>query len=141
MANLAVSCMVVDPTDPNIIYAGTGEGFFAGDSIRGAGIFRTTDGATWKQLPSTTGDEFRWVNRLAISPDGKVLLAVGFNGIFRSDNPDRTTWTQTLAEDITDVNFHPSDNNQAIAGSRDNGQAFWSTDGGLTWQPATATEI
>lgn len=139
MANLAVCCMVINPSNPNIIYAGTGEGFFAGDSIRGAGIFRTVDGATWQQLPSTTGEEFQWVNRLAISADGSVLLAVGRNGIFRSDDLDRTTWTQTLPGDIADVNFHPTDNNQAIAGSRDNGRAYYSTDGGLTWQTATAT--
>lgn len=141
LANLAVCCMVMDPTNPDIIYAGTGEGFFAGDSLRGAGIFCTNDGVIWKQLPSTLRDEFQWINRLAISADGGVLLAVGRNGIFRSDDPARTTWTQTLPGDIADVNFHPTDNNQAIAGSRDNGQAYWSTDGGITWQVATATEI
>lgn len=141
LANLAVCCMVMDLTSPDIMYAGTGEGFYGGDSLRGAGIFRTTDGVTWQQLPSTMGDEFQWVNRLAISADGKVLLAVGRNGIFRSDDPDRTTWTPTLLGDIADVNFHPTDNNQAIASSRDNGKAYWSTDGGLTWQTATATEI
>ena len=35
MANLAVSSMAIDPTNPNILYAGTGEGYFNGDSIRG----------------------------------------------------------------------------------------------------------
>ena len=141
MANLAVCCMVIDPTNPNIIYAGTGEGFYSGDSIRGAGIFRTVDGVTWQQLPSTTGDDFQWVNRLAISADGSVLLAVGRNGIFRSNDPARTTWTQTLRGDIADVDFHPTDNNQAIASSRDHGRAYYSTDGGVSWQTASATGI
>ena len=41
MANLAIGSMVMDPTDPNVIYAGTGEGFSNADSLRGAGIFKT----------------------------------------------------------------------------------------------------
>ena len=44
MANLAVTCAVVDPGNPRILYAGTGEGFFNLDAIRGAGIFRTVNG-------------------------------------------------------------------------------------------------
>ena len=39
------------------------------DSIRGAGIFRCLDGATWQQIPSTRGPEFQNVNRLALSSD------------------------------------------------------------------------
>src|ERR1035438_2676486 len=39
MANLAISCMVMDPTNANIIYAGTGEFTYNADGIRGAGIF------------------------------------------------------------------------------------------------------
>ena len=56
LTNLAVSSMVIDPTNPNVLYAGTGEGYFNGDSIRGAGVFKTTDGgATWNQLLQTAG--------------------------------------------------------------------------------------
>src|SRR5256885_1501451 len=84
MANLAVACMAVDPTDPNVVYAGTGEGFFNVDAVRGAGIFRTVDGTTWQPLAATTGPEFQAVNRLAISADGTTLLAATAAGIFRS---------------------------------------------------------
>jgi photosystem II stability/assembly factor-like uncharacterized protein len=141
MVNLAVSSMVMDPTNPDVIYAGTGEGFFSGDSIRGAGIFRTVDGVTWQQLSSTTGEDFQWVNRLAVSSDGTVLLAAGRTGILRSDDPDRLNWMQTLREDIADIDFHPTDSTQAIAGSRENGRAYYSINGGLTWQLATSTEL
>ena len=47
MANLAVTSVAIDPTNPDVMYAGTGEGFFNLDAIRGAGIFRTTDGVSW----------------------------------------------------------------------------------------------
>jgi photosystem II stability/assembly factor-like uncharacterized protein len=137
MVNLAVTCMVMDPTNPDIIYAGTGEGFFNSDSIRGAGIFRTVDGLTWNQLPSTTGPEFHNVNRLAISRDGKTLLAATPTGLFRNSDPDRLSWTPTLNIAMADVKFHPLDSNRAVAGTLRDGQAYYSTNGGQTWSAAT----
>jgi photosystem II stability/assembly factor-like uncharacterized protein len=137
MANLAVCCMAMDPTNPNVIYAGTGEGFQNVDSIRGAGIFHTVDGATWTQLPSTVGPEFQTVNRLAISPDGKTLLAATRTGMFRSTDSARLTWTRTLAAEVVDVKFHPSDATKAVAGGRADGKAYFSTDGGATWTEST----
>jgi photosystem II stability/assembly factor-like uncharacterized protein len=137
MANLAISCMVMDPTDPNVMYAGTGEGFSNLDALRGAGIFRTVDGAHWQQLGSTTGPEFQTVNRLAISSDGGVLLAATRAGIFQSADNDRLSWSQTLVEEIADVDFHPTDPARAVAGGLSNGNAYHSADGGQTWAVAT----
>ena len=138
MANLAVSSMVIDPTNPNILYAGTGEGYFNFDSIRGAGIFKTTDGgATWNQLPSTATPDWFYVDRLAISPvNSQIILAATRTGIWRSTDGG-TTWTRRLSQPFMfDVNFHPTDENLAIA-SGDSGVARYSTDGGLTWNLAT----
>jgi hypothetical protein len=137
MANLAVSCLAMDPAHPTIIYAGTGEGFSNVDAIRGAGIFRTTDGISWSQLPATTGPNFQSLNRLAVSADGKVVLAATPKGIFRSADPNRLTWTQVFATAVADVDFHPTSSTKAIAGGLDNGQAYYSTDGGQTWKTAT----
>src|SRR5687768_6439783 len=54
MANLAVSTLAIDPANSSVLYAGTGEGFFNEDAVRGAGIFKTSDGGlTWKQLSGT----------------------------------------------------------------------------------------
>jgi hypothetical protein len=140
MANLAVSCMVMDPTDPDILYAGTGEGFANLDALRGAGIFRTTDGTNWKQLPSTIAEDFQKdfqaVNRLALSANGGVLLAATPRGLFRSEDPDRLNWDKVLGAGLADVRFHPTDNNKAIAGGLDDGNAYLSTDGGKTWTQA-----
>jgi photosystem II stability/assembly factor-like uncharacterized protein len=85
LANLAVSSIVFRPGDPTTMYAGTGEGFYNGDGIRGAGILKSTDGGnTWSVLPSTTGVNFFYVNRLAFSADGNILLAGTREGLFRS---------------------------------------------------------
>ncbi|HEX8142853.1 MAG TPA: hypothetical protein VF553_09675 [Pyrinomonadaceae bacterium] len=137
MANLAVTCMAMDPTNPSIIYAGTGEGFSNVDAIRGAGIFRTTDGVSWSQLSATTGVRFQSINRLAVSANGKILLAATPKGIFRSADPNRLTWTQVSTDAVGDLRFHPTNNNNAIAGGLGNGQAYFTTDGGLTWKIAT----
>ena len=138
MANLAIATMIMDPSNSNIMYAGTGEGFYNFDALRGEGIFKSTDGGvTWNQLASTNNSNFYWVNRLAITSDGAVLLAGTRNhGIFRSTDGG-TSWTQTLNDNIADIDFDPSDNNKAIAGGLWNGDTWYSTDGGQTWHTAT----
>ena len=129
--------MAIDPTDPHVVYAGTGEGFFNVDAVRGAGIFRTTDGTTWHQLAATTGAEFQAVNRIAVSADGATLLAATAAGIFRSTDRDRVGFTSVLAGEIADVKFHPTDSRRAVAGGLRNGEAYYTTDGGQTWKTAT----
>ncbi len=141
LPGIAVSTMVIDPSNPNVLYAGTGEGFFETEEgttntacIRGAGIFKTTDGgATWNQLPSTTGPDFYYVNRLVVAPGNpSTMLAACSTGIWRSTNAG-ATWTKVLANEwVYDVDFHPTDASKAIAGTHENG-AFYSNDGGLTW--------
>ncbi len=110
LLNIAVCSMIMDPTDPNTIYAGTGEGFFNGDGIRGLGIFKTTDGgANWTQLAGTVepavpfGAFFR-CNKLAVSPnDSDRIYAATRTAVWTS--PDAgATWTALFDNpDITDL--------------------------------------
>ena len=89
LANIAVNSMAMDPTNPNVIYAGTGEGFNNLDAVRGAGIFKTTDGgATWNLLTATTNNaNFYYVNDLVISPlNSQRLYAATSRGVFRSSD-------------------------------------------------------
>jgi photosystem II stability/assembly factor-like uncharacterized protein len=137
MANLAVTSLALDHTDPDIIYAGTGEGFFNVDAIRGAGLFRTVDGSTWTQLPATLGAPFATVNRIALSADGQVLLAGGTGGLSRSADPARSTWSTVLTAPIADVTCHPTDPTKAVASSLRTGMVWSTSDAGLTWVPAT----
>ena len=139
MANLAVCSMVMDPTDPNTIYAGTGEGFLNVDAIRGDGVFKTTDGgANWTQIPSTrSNSDFFYVNSLTISSNGQTLLAATTTGIFRSPDAGQT-WNQAFNGGIGNIAFNPSDSSNAVAGGLDNRRAYYSTDGGASWQQATS---
>jgi hypothetical protein len=160
LANLAVCTMVMHPLDSRILYVGTGEGFHNADAVRGAGIFKTEDGgASWAPLPvpDKYKDAFQFVNRLAISSDGKVLLAaVGAvldskdplyksvhenAGIYRCTDPAKGNWQLVQKGYFGCVAFDPSTNAKAIAGGlgfspEDQGQAFYSVNGGQTWKLA-----
>ncbi|MEW5871094.1 MAG: hypothetical protein AB1894_17600 [Chloroflexota bacterium] len=138
MANLAVSTLVMDPMNSNTMYAGTGEGFYNADGIRGAGVFKSTDGGvTWTQLAATAATDWYYVNRLAISPNGATLLAAVRSGIWRSTDGGGS-WTKVsgVITDWTDIDFHPTDSNKAVAGGY-NGKAYYSTNGGQTWTAGT----
>ncbi len=133
MANLAVGCLVLDPTDPNTLYAGTGEGFNNNDAIQGNGIFKSADGGTtWTQL--TTYAVQNNINRLAVCPTNHlIVLAATGNGVWRSTDGG-ANWTMTYTNPTTQVAFNPANGGAAIATGY--GVAVYSTDGGQTWTSA-----
>jgi hypothetical protein len=136
MTSLAVGCMAIDPTNPNVLYVGTGEGIFNEDALRGAGVFKTTDGgATWTQLSSTNDSNWFYVNRIAISPsNSQILLAATNSGIWRSTDGG-ATWSNRSFTRVFDIDFNPADGSQCVASGDFN--ARYSTDGGLSWTEAT----
>ncbi|EKO40196.1 MAG: BNR/Asp-box repeat protein [Solidesulfovibrio magneticus str. Maddingley MBC34] len=83
LSNLAVCSMAMDPKNSSVIYAGTGEGYYNVDAVRGAGIFKTTDaGASWSQLASTANADFYYVNKIVVSPnDSNLVYAATRKGI------------------------------------------------------------
>ncbi len=95
-SNIAVTALCQHPGSPNIIYFGTGEGWFNADAIRGDGIWKSTNGgASFTQLASTANASFRYVNRMLVHPlSGDVYAATG-SGLYRSQNGG-TTWTEVL---------------------------------------------
>ena len=141
MGNLSVTTMVMSPSDPNVIYAGTGEGVFlvnhVRDLTRGAGVFKSIDGGTtWKQLSSTATPDWYHVGRLAINPsNNQTLLAATGSGIWRSLDGG-TTWTQQSQFAMLDIDFHPTDGNKCIASGTAGSGVRYSNDGGLTWNQA-----
>src|SRR5688572_10107580 len=71
LTNIAVNALLIDPARPDVMYAGTGEGYMreevrgTGLPLRGSGIYVTNDGAkSWQQLPATSTPDFHWVNDL-----------------------------------------------------------------------------
>ncbi|MES9524387.1 WD40/YVTN/BNR-like repeat-containing protein [Streptomyces capoamus] len=135
LGNLACSSLAMDPSDPDTIYAGTGEGFSNLDALRGNGVFRTTDGVTWKPIAATQTEDFQAVTRIAVSRTGEVVLAATVRGLFRSGDRAKT-WTRVLNVPLGVVLFDPGDDDRAVAGALVTGEAFASQDGGRTWRLA-----
>ncbi|MFD7626962.1 WD40/YVTN/BNR-like repeat-containing protein [Streptomyces sp. NPDC059851] len=136
LENLACACIASDPSDPSTMYVGTGEAFQNLDAIRGNGIFTTTDAVNWTPLRATQTPDFQFVSRIAVSQSGEVVLAATATGLFRSTDPARAVWTQVLDNPLGDVRFAPRDSSNAVAGSLQDGAAWFSRDGGLTWDLA-----
>jgi len=111
-ANLAITTLAQDPRIgfKNIMYAGTGEGYFNADAVNGLGIYKSTDGgATWSLIPSTTTggtnvNDFNLIQKIVVHPsNGDVYAATISNvncnrgGILRSQNGG-TNWTNLLGK-------------------------------------------
>jgi len=107
LSNIAVNALAWHPTLANVIYAGTGEGFFreevrgTGLPLRGDGIFKTSDGgATWTPLASTRTSDFAWVNDLIVSPASEArVYAATRNGVWRSRDGG-ATWARILDPNV-----------------------------------------
>ena len=95
--NIAVNSLAIDPASPQTLYAGTGEGYFNGDRVRGAGIFKsTTGGATWARLSSTATPDFYYVIDIVVSPrNSNRIYAATRTGVWRTTNGGNT-WNRVL---------------------------------------------
>jgi photosystem II stability/assembly factor-like uncharacterized protein len=139
MANLAVTSMVMDPTNTNVMYAATGEGFGNLDAVQGAGIFKSYDGGvTWAQLACTNSDSFYNVNRLAHHPTISGLIYCvtarpGGGGEIRRTTDGGITWPllTTTTNRATDVKIHPQFPNRIFVGTRTG--LLSSHDSGTNW--------
>jgi len=118
-ASLSMGAIEIDPTNTNIVYAGTGEATYSGASYYGRGLLKSTDGgSSWTNitsgLPTST-----YFSRLKIRPNNntQLLAALGNSGLYRSTNSG-TSWTLILSGRIDDVVFTPSgDTVFAVGGS------------------------
>jgi len=117
--SLSMGAIEIDPTNTNIIYAGTGEATYSGSSYYGRGLLKSSNGGTtWTNitsgLPTST-----YFSRLKIRPtnNNQLLAALGNSGLYRSTNSG-TSWAQILSGRIDDVVFTSSgDTVFAVGGS------------------------
>jgi PKD repeat protein len=94
--NLAVTSIAYDPSNTQIMYFGTGEGYFNIDYIQGLGVWKTTNGgASWTQLAITNNNAgFYFCQKLAVNSTG-VLFVATRSGLQRSADGG-TTFTKVL---------------------------------------------
>ena len=105
MPNLVIGAIAIDSGNTNVIYAGTGEGFFNIDALRGVGVLKSTDGgSTWATQAGFTGSPAGfpyYVNDLYIRPDNSSIVYAATNsGLFRTTNGG-TSWAYIKRGDNT----------------------------------------
>ncbi len=154
----SVGSLAIAPSDPNVVWAGTGESFIRSNISLGNGIYRSTDaGKTWvRRGLEKTGR----IGRVVVDPrDPDVVLACALGhaygpqadrGVFRTTDGGQT-WQKTLFVDentgCSDLALDPSNPRILYAGmwsleihtwGWSSGGAgsglFQSKDGGVTWK-------
>jgi photosystem II stability/assembly factor-like uncharacterized protein len=155
----SIGSIAVAPSDPGIIYVGSGEGLQRPDLSVGDGIYKSIDaGKTWTHLGLRDGQQ---IPQIAVDPRdaNRILVAVAGHpygpneerGIFRSIDGGKT-FEKVLYKDENvggaDVMFDPKNPDIAYAGLWEARQGAWengawngtgggvfkSTDNGKTWR-------
>lgn len=155
---VALGDIAIAPSDPDQIWAGTGEEDSRNSISPGGGVYKSTDGGMTWELMGLEGTEH--IGRIQVHPSNPDIVFVAALGALWRSNPERglyrtkdggETWEQVeFVSDragFVDVEFHPTDPNVLFATSweRDRGpyylqsggpgSALWkSTDGGDTWE-------
>lgn len=145
--SLAMGSIAIDPVSPDIIYAGTGELHFSGDSYYGCGVLRSTDGGnSWTQLGASVFDANTVLARIgrvvidaptAGSTVGTTVYVASSLGVHKSTDSG-VTWRKTLDGIATDLVQHPTQPALlwAAIGAPGGGQlngVYRSADFGETW--------
>ncbi|MCF7797979.1 MAG: T9SS type A sorting domain-containing protein [Lentisphaeria bacterium] len=141
---LSVTALALCDSQPNVMYAGTGEGFYNFDAIIGDGLFKSIDnGESWQQISSTAGQsDFKYVNRIIVHPTNPdVLLAVTNAGIYRSVDGGET-WEEVYNPSARVQQIIPNPQNFQTQYAAVNGEGVVkSIDGGLNWSPVGAFNV
>jgi photosystem II stability/assembly factor-like uncharacterized protein len=158
----SIGAVAVAPSDPNVVYVGTGDlnSFTAGI---GDGLYKSTDaGRTWRRIGLAATQQ---ITAVLVHPrDPSAVLVGALGGFFQTDSNARgafrstdggATWTKTLyvdeqsgiatlanAADVPDVVFASTMNRHIPPGTanpaapdtaRLRSRLYKSTDGGVTW--------
>ncbi len=89
----SIGAIVVSPSDPQIVYVGSGEGLHRPDLSVGDGIYKSTDGGkTWTHLGLRDGQQ---ISQMAIDPRDPNRLFVAVAGHPYGPNPERGIYRST----------------------------------------------
>jgi photosystem II stability/assembly factor-like uncharacterized protein len=155
----SVGAIAIAPSNPKIIYVGTGEADMRSDIAQGIGMFRSIDGgASWQAIGLSDTQQ---IGKILVDPrNPNVLLVAALGhpygpneerGVFRSTDGGRH-WSKTLYKDpdtgAIDMAFEPGNPSVVYAALWQTRRPPWntyppsygagsglykSTDGGRTW--------
>ncbi|TFH38980.1 MAG: hypothetical protein E4G95_02305 [Bacteroidia bacterium] len=157
----AIGCVTIAPSDPSIIWVGTGEVLMARSSYAGIGAFKSEDGGdTWKHMGL---EECYHIPRILVDPvDPDIIYAAGLGrnysenderGIYKSTDGGETWEKKLFVSERTgfvEIIMDPSDRNTLLAVAWERERRAWnniiageesgiykSTDGGESWKRIT----
>jgi photosystem II stability/assembly factor-like uncharacterized protein len=155
---LSLGAVALAPSDPNVLYLGTGENNPRNSASIGDGVYRSTDaGRTWTHTGLESTER---VGRIRVHPTDPDRVYVAALGHAWGDNPDRgvyrstdggATWERVLHVDegtgAADLALHPTNPRILYAAMWDYRRQPWtfrsggpgsglyrSKDGGDTWE-------
>ena len=161
----SMGALAVAPSDPNIVYVGSGEGLQRPDLATGDGVYKSTDaGKTWTHLGLRDAQQIAAIlvdpkdpNRLFVAAVGHPYGPNAERGVFRSTDGGQT-FEKVLYKDentgAADLAFDPANPQTVYAVLWAARVAPWevrsgasfitagsgifkSTDGGTDWRPLT----
>src|SRR5947209_1467679 len=102
----SIGALAIAPSDPKIIYVGSGEGLRRPDLSTGDGVYKSTDaGQTWQHLGLRDGQQ---IGSIAVDPRDPNRVFVAVLGHPCGPNPERglfrsldggSTWQKAIYED------------------------------------------
>lgn len=163
----SIGSIAVSPSNPNVIYAATGEADIRSDLSLGGGVYKSVDaGKTWR----LTGlSKTRQIGKIIVDPANPNVVLVAALGHAYGPNPERgvfrstdggSTWSKVLYKNpdtgAIDVCFDPENSRVVWAALYNAHRPVWSTyapiegtgsgiyksaDGGVTWTPVTGNGL
>ena len=154
---LSIGDIALAPSNPEVVWVGTGESNVRNSVSFGDGVYKSTDGGkTWQHMGLK---ETEHISAIAINPQNPDIVYIGALGHAFGPNDERgvfmttdggKTWTKTLFIDnqhgVADLEIDPTNPNILYAGmwsferkpwthrsGSEKGGVYKSIDGGRTW--------
>jgi photosystem II stability/assembly factor-like uncharacterized protein len=154
----SVGAIAVAPSNPSVVYVGTGEACIRGDITYGNGVWKSLDGGrTWQHVGL---EDTRQIGRIFVDPHNPNIVFVAALGHAFGPNAERgvfrttdggATWQKVLYKDdktgAIDLSFDPNNPNLIFAAMYEARRSPWelvsggpgsglyrSSDGGTTWK-------
>ena len=136
LPTLACGDIAIDKNNPDILYLGTGELNYSGDSQYGNGIYKSTNaGESWFQIAPSSLVSNR-CSQISIDPNNSnIVYMAGGNGVFKSTNAG-LNWIPTSSGANANcilINTFNSNILYCTPGGTNAGVIKKSTDAGATW--------
>jgi photosystem II stability/assembly factor-like uncharacterized protein len=151
LKSLTFGAIAIDPNNPDVVYAGSGEACSLTSSIwfGGSGLYKSSDaGETWSQITDGFGEQTHFSDIIVNPSNSNIVFATLANGsynlgdnlsnegIWKSEDAGLTWERKSELTDAFDIAYHPTDQNlvyATIGGSTEQSGFYISNDLGETW--------